>query len=172
MPYKAFGYTFVPLRFLCEVMGLELLWLGESDIVLLSNPEVDPVALLPYMRTINADLLKAVKEFEGPYEESIELTVSFYYTSKKTTYTASGYPAEAGTIAADLSIPFGTRFHIPELSFISPDGVFTVKDRGRRVTGNNIDIFVPNSIRSNPDVSAAIRRGRFTVNGYMLAPNE
>jgi len=172
IPYKVYGYTFVPLRFLCDVMGLEVHWHDESDTVLLSSPGVDAVSLLPYMRTINAVLLKAVKEFEGPYGESIELTVTFYYTSKKTTYTASGYPAEAGTIAADLSIPFGTRFSIPELSFIRPDGVFTVKDRGRRVTGNNIDVFVPNSLRDDPDVSAAIRRGRYTVHGYMLRPNE
>ena len=171
VPYKVYGYTFVPLRFLCEVLGIEILWHDEGDTVLLSSPGVDPGSILTYMRTINASLMKAIKEFEGPYGEPLELVVSFYYSSRKSVYTASGYPAQAGTIAADISIPFGTRFHIPELSFISQDGVFTVKDRGRRVTGNNIDIFIPNSLRDDPDVSAAIRRGRFSVTGYILRPD-
>ncbi len=171
-PYKVYGFTFVPLRFLCEAMELEVYWHDDSDTVLLSCPDVFPGSLPPYMRTINAELLKAIKDFEGPYGEPMDLIVTFYYSAKQTVYTASGYPAEAGTIAADISIPFGTRFQVPELSYIRADGIFTVRDRGRRILGNSIDIFIPGSMRSDPRVSAAVRRGRFTVTGYMLPPGD
>lgn len=50
--------------------------------------------------------------------------------------TASGVmPTEGRTIAADPSIPFGTKIMIDGI-------VYTVEDRGGQIKGNHIDIFV------------------------------
>ena len=50
--------------------------------------------------------------------------------------TASGAPTVEGvTIAADPSIPFGTKLKIN-------GHVYTVQDRGGAIRGNHIDIYV------------------------------
>jgi 3D (Asp-Asp-Asp) domain-containing protein len=51
--------------------------------------------------------------------------------------TASGKRVQAGMCAADKRIPFGTRLRIEGL------GEFVVEDRGRKIYGNRIDIYVP-----------------------------
>lgn len=51
--------------------------------------------------------------------------------------TASGRGVFYGEVAADPSIPFGARMHVPGL------GTFVVLDRGGAVWGAHIDIYEP-----------------------------
>ncbi|MCL2166259.1 MAG: stalk domain-containing protein [Clostridiales bacterium] len=173
-PFELHGHIYVPLRFLCEILGLEIRWNNDSDTVLLSSPWVDPGSLIQPMNSINKRILARLSAEEAEIAEApaepLELIVTFYYSSRNTTYTASGYQAVAGSIAADSSIPFGTQYYIPELNMICEDGVFTVQDRGRLIHGNAIDIFVPNALLNDKDVSAALRRGRFSVMAYPVQP--
>ena|GEM_PF-1490690 len=178
-PEVIHGTIYVPLRFLCETLNLDIQWHEASGVVLLNSPWVDTDALADPMTRLNGTILTALREHDAkqvieketlPLSEPFEITVTFYYSSKDTTYTASGYQAVAGSIAADSAFPFGTQFYIPELDFISEGGIFTVHDRGGSVKGNKIDIFLPNSIRKDPAVSAALRRGRFTVTGHLVTP--
>jgi len=60
----------------------------------------------------------------------------------------TGYPAADGsplrayhTIAADESIPFGTKVYIPYFESYHNDGIFEVEDRGSAIVGNRIDIY-------------------------------
>jgi 3D (Asp-Asp-Asp) domain-containing protein len=102
--------------------------------------------------------------------EPLPFVVTFYYSNRNPAYTASGHPAVAGSLAADPSVPFGTQYYIPELSFIREDCVFTVHDRGSAVKGNIIDVYIPQALRSDPRVNAALRRGRYPVVGYGYDP--
>ena len=174
-PFELHGHIYVPLRFLCEILGLEIQWNNDSDTVLLSSPWVDVESLMQPMNSINKRILARLSEEEAKTTEApaepVELIVTFYYSSRNTTYTASGYQAVAGSIAADSSIPFGTQFYIPELSMICEDGIFTVQDRGRSIHGNAIDVFLPNALLNDKDVSAALRRGRFSVIAYPVQPD-
>ncbi|MCL1848281.1 MAG: 3D domain-containing protein [Clostridiales bacterium] len=172
------GDVYVPLRFLCEMLDLEIQWREAGGVVLLHSPWVENEALTGPMASINERILAelAANEIPQPAQNArqlsdpFDLTVTFYYTGRDTTYTASGAQAIAGSVAADSGYPFGTQFYIPELGFISESGVFTVHDRGGAVKGNKIDVFLPNTIRQDPEVSAALRRGRYTVTGYLILP--
>ncbi len=60
----------------------------------------------------------------------------------------AGYPAADGsplkayhTIAADESIPFGTKVYIPYFGGYHNGGIFEVQDRGSAIVGNRIDIY-------------------------------
>ncbi|MBR6801754.1 MAG: 3D domain-containing protein [Eubacteriaceae bacterium] len=60
----------------------------------------------------------------------------------------TGYPAADGsplrsyhTIAADESIPFGTKVYIPYFSSAPNGGHFEVEDRGSAIKGSRIDIY-------------------------------
>jgi uncharacterized protein YabE (DUF348 family)/3D (Asp-Asp-Asp) domain-containing protein len=56
--------------------------------------------------------------------------------------TASGTTTYAyHTIAADSSIPFGTRVYIPYFKEGPNNGIFVVEDRGSDITGKRIDIY-------------------------------
>jgi len=177
-PYTAHGVTYVPLRALCEALGLEIRWRETGGNVLLNSPWVDIYTLQQYMAVINKTILTALEEQEAAsaaaepaplvYGEPMVITVTFYYSSRDPAYTASGNQAVAGSIAADSSLPFGTQIYIPELDFICENGVFTVHDRGSQIKGNTIDVFLPNDIRKDPAVAAALRRGRYTVTGYQI----
>jgi 3D (Asp-Asp-Asp) domain-containing protein len=173
MPYEAHGFTYVPLRFLCETLDLEIIWREACEVVMLRSLWVDAGAIAAPVSAVNQTLLAALEKEEWPYgEDPVELTATFYYSSKDPVYTASGEQAEAGTIAADGSIPFGTRFYIPELDYIREDGIFTVQDRGSAIKGNTIDVFLPNPARKDKEVKNALNRGRFAVTGYMIPPAE
>lgn len=52
-------------------------------------------------------------------------------------FTASGYPAERGVIAADPKYPFGTVISVPGYT----TGI--VLDRGGAITGESLDLFFP-----------------------------
>ncbi|WP_242831021.1 3D domain-containing protein [Desulfosporosinus meridiei] len=52
--------------------------------------------------------------------------------------TASGEPVKEGwTIAADPSLPFGTKIYIPKL-----EHTYTVTDRGGAIRGNRLDLYM------------------------------
>ena len=174
-PYEAHGLLFVPFRFFCEILELDIQWHDKNDIVLLHSPWVDAGSLAASISALNARLLDALRFAQAPEEEApvygdpIEMTVTFYYSSSDPTYTASGSRAESGSIAAGSAFPFGARLYIPELQYIREDGVFTVHDRGTAITGNKIDVFLPNTIRGRAEVEAALRTGRLTVTAYPIA---
>lgn len=67
--------------------------------------------------------------------------------------TASGHTVRRGLIAAGHSLPLGTRVRIDAGSY---SGFYTVADRGSRVRGRTIDIWVPSN-------SEAMRFGRRPV---------
>ncbi|MGB9879896.1 MAG: 3D domain-containing protein [Anaerolineae bacterium] len=89
--------------------------------------------------------------------EWVTMTVTAYTAGPESTgktpghpaygITKSGEPAGPGTIAADPSIPFGTRIWVPGYGW----GI--VKDRGSAIKGNRLDVFVP-------DVREAVEWGR------------
>ena len=62
--------------------------------------------------------------------------------------TKSGVPAQSGVVAADVRrLPIGTRLRI-----IAPGqpyaGVYTVLDTGSKITGRDLDIFMPSCARA------------------------
>ena len=171
-PYEAHGLLFVPFRFYCNVLELDIEWRDACDVVLLHSPWVDPQSLAATIYALNAKLLAepgilVAEDEQGlSYGQAMEMIVTFYYTSKDQTYTASGNLAVAGSVAADSAYPFGMQFYIPELDYISEGGIFTVHDRGSAIKGNKIDIFLPNEKSNDAQVNAALRRGRFAVTAY------
>jgi 3D (Asp-Asp-Asp) domain-containing protein len=57
--------------------------------------------------------------------------------------TKSGVPAQHGVVAADIRrLPLGTRVQV-----VAPGkpyaGVYTVRDTGSKITGRDLDIFMP-----------------------------
>jgi len=73
--------------------------------------------------------------------------------------TASGHGVRRGLIAADRSLPLGTRVRLNAGSY---SGEYTVADRGSRVRGRIIDIWVPSN-------SEAMRFGRRPVKLTILS---
>jgi len=73
--------------------------------------------------------------------------------------TASGHPVRRGLIAADKSLPLGTRVRLDAGRY---SGEYLVADRGSRVRGRIIDIWVPSN-------GEAIRFGRRPVKLTILS---
>jgi 3D (Asp-Asp-Asp) domain-containing protein len=73
--------------------------------------------------------------------------------------TASGHPVRRGLIAADKSLPLGTRVRLDAGQY---SGEYVVADRGSRVRGRVIDIWVPSN-------GEAIRFGRRAVKLTVLS---
>lgn len=73
--------------------------------------------------------------------------------------TASGHTVRRGLIAADRSLPLGTRVRLDAGRY---SGEYVVADRGSRVRGRIIDIWVPSS-------GEAIRFGRRPVKLTVLS---
>jgi 3D (Asp-Asp-Asp) domain-containing protein len=73
--------------------------------------------------------------------------------------TASGHAVRRGLIAADHSLPLGTRVRLDAGSY---SGEYLVADRGGRVRGRIIDIWVPSN-------GEAIRFGRRPVKLTILS---
>lgn len=170
-PYEAHENIYVPLRFLCSIMNINVQWHDKSDTVLLDSHDVEAEALVPSLAAENANLLAALEGEEGPkLGEPIEITITFYYSSAKQAWTASGNEAVAGSIAADSSVPFGTQYYIPGLDFIREDCIFTVHDRGSAVKGNVVDVYLPSSVRGLSETKAALRVGRYTTTAQPIIP--
>jgi len=170
LPEQVYGHLYVPLRFLCEVLGLDIAWHEGAGVVLINSPWVDRESLPVRLSLLNETLLSAIEDDWTSRLEPMDITITFYYSSKIPTYTASGQVAVGGSVAADARFAFGTTFYIPELGFIRDDGIFTVHDRGTAVTGNVLDIFIPQDRRGDPEVLAALRRGRYPVTAYLIRP--
>lgn len=172
-PYEAHENIYVPLRFLCSMMNIDIQWHDKSDTVILDSHGVAAETLAPSLAAENLNLLAALEEEEGPkLGEPTEVTITFYFSSAKKAWTASGNEAVAGSIAADRSIPFGTQYYIPDLDFIREDCIFTVHDRGSAVKGNVVDVYLPADLRSLPETKAALRVGRYTVTAQPVIPEE
>ena len=171
-PYEAHGFLYVPLRFLCETLSMDIQWRPESEAVVVCSPWADAEEIAPDLMELNARLLSAIDE-ASPLRrlEPVDVTVTFYFSYQDPPYTASGHIAEAGTLAADQGFPFGTQFYLPELRMIKEDGVFTVHDRGGSVTGELLDVFIPSYMRGDPEVQALLRLGRFKTEGYLVIPD-
>jgi 3D (Asp-Asp-Asp) domain-containing protein len=73
--------------------------------------------------------------------------------------TASGHPVRRGLIAADKSLPLGTRVRLDAGRY---SGEYVVADRGGRVRGRIIDIWVPSN-------GEAVRFGRRPVKLTVLS---
>ena len=73
--------------------------------------------------------------------------------------TASGHPVRRGLIAADRSLPLGTRVRLDAGRY---SGEYVVADRGGKVRGRIIDIWVPSN-------GEAIRFGRRPVKLTVLS---
>jgi 3D (Asp-Asp-Asp) domain-containing protein len=73
--------------------------------------------------------------------------------------TASGHSVRRGLIAADKSLPLGTRVRLDAGNY---SGEYLVADRGSRVRGRTIDIWVPSNVE-------AIRFGRRPVKLTILS---
>ncbi len=89
---------------------------------------------------------------EVPSEENEDNILSVTATAYCGCYDCNGkwtgYPAADGsplkdyhTIAADASIPFGTKVYIPFFAAAPNGGYFEVEDRGSAIVGNRIDIY-------------------------------
>lgn len=170
-PYEAHGFLYVPFRFLCEALGMDVQWRPQSGAVLLRGPQVDSGRIAGPIAELNRTLLAAIDEEEWQARlELVDMTVTFYASDNNPPYTASGNIAVAGSIAADRGIPFGAQYYIPELAAIKADGIFTVHDRGGAVTGNLLDVFIPSSLYGDPEVNAMLRRGRFKTVCYRIRP--
>ncbi|MDR1192784.1 MAG: hypothetical protein LBK98_01230 [Peptococcaceae bacterium] len=175
-PDEEYGYIYVPLRFLCDTLDLDVRWRQKSGTVILDSPGVDPERLALALTAENQALSKAVtaalEEAKKPkLSEAMEVTVTFYFASKEWgDRTKSGTRATFGSVAADPSIPFGTQYYIPSLDFVKEDGIFTVEDRGGAVRGDLIDVYLPNPDRSDPVTSEAFRRGTHKTTAYLVLP--
>ena len=73
--------------------------------------------------------------------------------------TANGQTVRRGLIAADSSLPLGTRVRLDAGRY---SGEYVVADRGRRIRGRIIDIWVPSN-------GEAIRFGRRPVKLTILS---
>lgn len=172
-PYEAHGVLYVPLRFLCEALDMEIRWYDGSGVLFIHSVWVDAAALISPLTGLNQTLLASIKSEEWPYNmELVEITVTFYFSKRNPPYTASGAIAAPGSIAADVSIPYGTQYYIPALDMIREDCIFTVHDRGRAVKGDLIDVFVPNSFRDDPPVNAILRKGKFKTTAYIIPSDD
>jgi 3D (Asp-Asp-Asp) domain-containing protein len=170
-PYEAHKSIYVPLRFLCGIMNIDVQWRQASATVLLAGYEADPQSLASSLAAANRVLLAALEDEEYPkLGEAQEIVITFYYSSAPAAWTASGNEAIAGSVAADPSIPFGAQYYIPELAFVRDDALFTVHDRGSAVRGNVLDIYLPNSVLALPAAKEALWRGRYTVTAYPVIP--
>jgi 3D (Asp-Asp-Asp) domain-containing protein len=93
----------------------------------------------------------AETEAESPAPEPAQKFVATAYALGGR--TASGQPVRRGLIAADRSLPLGTRVRLDAGRY---SGEYLVADRGGRVRGRIIDIWVPSN-------GEAIRFGRRPV---------
>ncbi len=71
--------------------------------------------------------------------------------------TASGARAKGRMVAADRSVPFGTRIYIPGY------GLARVTDRGGAIKGNRLDLLMPTH-------EQALRWGRRTATVTIYGP--
>jgi 3D (Asp-Asp-Asp) domain-containing protein len=92
----------------------------------------------------------------GSVEPPQRFTATAYALSGR---TASGHPVRRGFIAADHSLPLGTRVRLDAGRY---SGEYVVADRGSRVRGRIIDIWVPSN-------GEAIRFGRRPVKLTVLS---
>ncbi|HLL16530.1 MAG TPA: 3D domain-containing protein [Pyrinomonadaceae bacterium] len=101
--------------------------------------------------------LNAKSEAESPAAEPAQrFTATAYALHGR---TASGQTVRRGLIAADHSLPLGTRVRIDAGAY---SGEYLVADRGGKVRGRVIDIWVPSN-------SEAIRFGRRPVKLTILS---
>ena len=88
---------------------------------------------------------------------------------------ASGRPIYWGGIAADPSIPFGSKVelapHWPQ-DWLADQVIlqgrrnFTVEDRGGKIKGRHIDLFIPDSLGAHSMARKwGVRRMRIKING-------
>lgn len=92
------------------------------------------------LTSIQSDL-KVLKQNKVAYIGKYKIT---YYCAckqccdKDNGITASGVKVQEGvTVAADTSLPFGTKIYIQGI------GWRTVQDRGGSIKGNRLDIYIP-----------------------------
>ncbi len=98
-------------------------------------------------QTQTLDLVKAKrdKQISRGVVESVERRMMICTAYTKSDFgmngkglTASGtHVLQGRTVAADRSIPFGTRISIPELGM-----TLTVEDRGVAIKGNRLDLYM------------------------------
>jgi 3D (Asp-Asp-Asp) domain-containing protein len=93
---------------------------------------------------------------ESPAPPAQKFTATAYALSGR---TASGQPVRRGFIAADPSLPLGTRVRLDAGSY---SGEYVVADRGGKVRNRIIDIWVPSN-------GEAIRFGRRPVKLTILS---
>ena len=94
---------------------------------------------------------------ESPAPEQVQkFTATAYALPGR---TASGQPVRRGLIAADHSLPLGTRVRLDAGHY---SGEYVVADRGGRVRGRVIDIWVPSN-------GEAVRFGRRPVKLTILS---
>jgi len=99
----------------------------------------------------------AKTEAESPAPESAQRFMATAYALPGR--TASGHPVRRGLIAADHSLPLGTRVRLDAGHY---SGEYVVADRGGRVRGRIIDIWVPSN-------GEAVRFGRRPVKLTILS---
>ncbi len=99
----------------------------------------------------------AKSEAESPATESArKFTATAYALPGR---TASGQPVRRGLIAADRALPLGTRVRLDAGGY---SGEYVVADRGGKVRGRTIDIWVPSN-------GEAVRFGRRPVKLTILS---
>ncbi len=117
----------------------------------------EPEGLKPSIRQVERDGEVSRSRFR--YRTQV-MIVTAYTAGKESTgkepgdpgygFTTSKEPVHTGCIAADQSIPFGTRIYIPGYGW----GV--VKDRGGDIKGDRLDVFIPG-------LKEALKWGRQTL---------
>lgn len=91
------------------------------------------------MKTIMAIILMAFLYVEAGSSPA-PFTATAYALRGK---TASGHKVSRGIVAADLRVlPLGTKIKIHNGMYA---GIYTVRDTGRRIKGQKLDIWVPSS---------------------------
>ena len=135
-----------------------LIMTAALPVIALAGISRDEAEAVTAAATATAAATSAVKPSAGSVvsETAQRFTATAYALPGR---TASGHPVRRGLIAADKSLPLGTRVRLDAGRY---SGEYIVADRGGRVRGRIIDIWVPSN-------GEAIRFGRRPVKLTVLS---
>jgi 3D (Asp-Asp-Asp) domain-containing protein len=125
-------------------------------VIALAGISRDEAELANAAAAATAAIPSAVKSSAGSVETAQRFMATAYALPGR---TASGHSVRRGLIAADHSLPLGTRVRLDAGRY---SGEYVVADRGSRVRGRIIDIWVPSN-------GEAIRFGRRSVKLTVLS---
>lgn len=120
------------------------------------SKDLEPAAAAPVAPSASSSTLKTKAESALQLEPAQRFMATAYALPGR---TASGQIVRRGLIAADSSLPLGTRVRLDAGQY---SGEYVVADRGGRIRGRIVDIWVPSN-------GEAIRFGRRPVKLTILS---